>query len=238
VPDRHDAGLRDVEDRQVAALGRDVEQRAPDGGVTSGGGWHRIGDPAETISNDLESTPLLPASAMGNPVPASALPSGTFAYNLTDVATFRWLRPGEAFVTRRGSAAQPNYHGYLFGGSREVCTEEWVHACVPGDDYSMACGGTSLTLVAQNASTSWGQNIYVIGDAPELGAWDPKKAVPLTASAYPSWTGRVVLPRKATVKLELIKRDGAGNVIWESGGDRVYTLPDVADAALTMTWRP
>ncbi len=64
-------------------------------------------------------------------LPVTSLPSGTYAYNLTDLATFRWLEPGEAFVTRRGSAQQPNFHWYLFGGDREVCTEEWCTRASP-----------------------------------------------------------------------------------------------------------
>lgn len=114
---------------------RDAEGSAPDGGVASGGGWHLIGDPAETILNDLEAGPLVVASAMGNPYPAGQLPSGGFSYNLSDVASIRFLNPGEAFVTRRGSASQPNYHWYFFNQPKEVCTEEWVHPRVPNDRY-------------------------------------------------------------------------------------------------------
>ena len=119
----------------------DMEASAPDGGVPSGGGWHRIGDPAETILNDLEAGPLVVGHATGNPLPASQLPSGGFAYQLSDVATVRWLQPGEAFTTRRGSASQPNYHWFCFQQPREVVTEEWVHPCVPDDADGFACGG-------------------------------------------------------------------------------------------------
>src|SRR5439155_8909209 len=81
---------------------RDWEASAPDGGVTSGGGWHRIGDPAETILNDLESVPLVVGSAMANPTSVErnsvvdGLPSGGFSYGLSDCATIRFLQPGEA----------------------------------------------------------------------------------------------------------------------------------------------
>jgi hypothetical protein len=109
----------------------DREASAPDGGVASGGGWHRIGDPAETILNDLEPGPIPVAWATGNPAAGAAPPSGGFAYGLTDLATFRWLRPGEAFVTSRGTDAQPHYHWYFFPGAKPACTEEWVHPCVP-----------------------------------------------------------------------------------------------------------
>ncbi len=125
----------------------DLEASASDGGVTSGGGWHRIGDPAETILNDLEPGPLAVASAQGNPVFPSALPSGGFSYNLTDVVTVRWLFPGEAFITPKGQWVpdggswfdQSNYHWYFFQQAQHVCTEEWVHPCVPNASLDYTC---------------------------------------------------------------------------------------------------
>jgi hypothetical protein len=216
----------------------DLEATAPDGGVASGGGWHRIGDPAETILNDLESGPLMVAAATGNALPASALPSGTFAYHLTDVATFRWLQPGEAFVTRRGSSSQPSYHWYFFHHGHDVCTEEWVHPCVPGDSLDFACGGSSVVgFEVRNASTSWGQDVYVLGSAPELGAWNAAAAVRLAPTSYPTWTGQVTLPKNATLAFKFIKKDGAGRVVWEGGADRIFTVPSAATSSYAGTWR-
>lgn len=121
--------------RQPAA-----EANAPHGGVASGGGWHRVGDLAETILNSLEAGPLVVGFATGNPRPVSSLPGGGFSYGLNDVATVRWLLPGEDFVVGRGTAAQPNYHWYYFAQSQNVCTEEWVHPCRPANgDPTFQC---------------------------------------------------------------------------------------------------
>jgi hypothetical protein len=115
----------------------DLEVSAPDGGVPSGGGWHQINDAAETILNDLENGPLMVAAGRNNPWLETQLPSGVFSYGLTDVATFRWLRPGEAFITTKGNWAddgkgkwfeQSNYHWYFFQQNKDVCTEEIVNA--------------------------------------------------------------------------------------------------------------
>ena len=73
---------------------------------------------------------------MTNPFGSSGLPSGGFAFNLSDVITVRWLFPGEAFITPRGGVvsdghggkiAQDNYHWYFFHGPKNVCTEELVN---------------------------------------------------------------------------------------------------------------
>lgn len=121
-----------------------AEASAPQGGVASGGGWHFIGDSAETILNDLEAAPLVVGAAYTNPFWPAGLPSGGFAYGLTDVAVVRWLYPGEAFVTPRGRGAiddgrggrivQDNFHWYYFQGRENVCTEELVNTgAVPAD---------------------------------------------------------------------------------------------------------
>jgi hypothetical protein len=114
----------------------DLEASAPQGGVASGGGWHFIGDPAETILNDLEAAPLVVGAAMTNPFGPTGLPSGGFSFGESDVVTVRWLHPGEAFVTPRGATVddghggrlvQDNLHWYFFSGKKNVCTEELVN---------------------------------------------------------------------------------------------------------------
>jgi hypothetical protein len=113
----------------------DLEASAPNGGVASGGGWHQINDAAETILNDLETGPLMVAAGRNNPWLETKLPGGTFSYGLSDVATFRWLRPGEAFITTKGNWVedagrwfeQSNYHWYFFAQDKDVCTEELVN---------------------------------------------------------------------------------------------------------------
>jgi hypothetical protein len=123
------------------------EARRPDAeaqsGVASGGGWHFIGDSAETIVNDLEAGPLVVGAATTNPFAPSGLPSGGFSYGLSDVVTVRWLYPGEAFVTPRGGVItdgarqrvqQDNYHWYYFASRKNSCTEELVNTgAVPQD---------------------------------------------------------------------------------------------------------
>jgi hypothetical protein len=224
----------------------DLEKSAPDGGVASGGGWHLIGDAAETILNDLETVPLALGSSMSNPLPPTMLPSGAFAYNLSDVVTMRWVKPGEAFVTPRGGSttdragrvwSQPNYHWYFFQGDRPVCTEEWMHPCVPTANGFSCTSQSQITFRVDNASTAWGENVYIVGDAKELGAWNAASAVKLSPTRYPTWTGVVSLPRKSTVRFKFIKKDGSGRITWEAGGDHVLTVGDAANGDFTASWR-
>ena len=213
-----------------------AEANAPDGGVASGGGWHRIGDNAETVLNDLESGPLVLGSALADPANGQT-PTGGFSYGLPDVATVRWVKPGEAFVTPKALDSHFNYHWYFFAGAKPVCTEEWVHPCRP-TNYGFACDDQSaVTFRIDNATTSWGQTVSVVGDAPQLGSWSPAGAIQLQPTAYPTWTGTVFVPRNQTINFKFIKQDGGGNVTWEGGANNTFAVPSAATASFNDTWR-
>ena len=135
-------------DPDCFGLARNSEEEA---GVPSGGGWHKIGDPAETLFNSLERVPLLVSAGFERPSERSGTfppnadpePNGNkhYAFGLKDVAVSRWLWPGEAFLTANndkdsnGKDAK-NFHWFLFHADREVCTVEWVHPNRPDDSMS------------------------------------------------------------------------------------------------------
>ena len=125
-------------------------------GAPSGGGWHEIGDPAETVLNTLERAPVVFGYANG--IPMSFAPGGSaqnpkWSYGLSDVAVIRKLQPGQALITAAGPTtwseytpndsagdwhlrathgdAGRNYHWFIFDQSHEVCAVEWVHNSVP-----------------------------------------------------------------------------------------------------------
>ncbi|MFC8210435.1 carbohydrate-binding module family 20 domain-containing protein, partial [Streptomyces sp. NPDC057296] len=83
---------------------------------------------------------------------------------------------------------------------------------------------TSGVSFAVNATTSWGQNIYVTGNRPELGDWNPGNALKLDPAAYPVWKGDVELPEGTSFEYKYVRKDEAGNVSWESGANRTATV--------------
>ena len=87
-----------------------------------------------------------------------------------------------------------------------------------------------------NATTVWGQNVYVVGNISQLGNWNTNNAISLSASNYPIWNGTINLPPSTTIQYKYIKKDGNGNVIWESGSNRVYTTPASGTATRNDTW--
>ena len=80
---------------------------------------------------------------------------------------------------------------------------------------------SSLNFVCSNGSTSQGEAIFVLGNLPQLGEWDPAKAIRLDATQYPNWCGIVEdLPPNTQVEWKFIRRlESGGPVIdWDSDG--------------------
>jgi alpha-amylase len=89
-----------------------------------------------------------------------------------------------------------------------------------------------------NATTFFGQNVFVVGNVPALGNWDPAAAVALSSAAYPVWRATVSLPGGTAVQYKYIKKYGS-EVIWESDPNRTRTTPAAGNCAATWTdsWR-
>jgi alpha-amylase len=97
-----------------------------------------------------------------------------------------------------------------------------------------AAAGASFAV---NATTVWGQNIYVAGDNPTLGAWDPAKSLLLSSASYPIWKLDVGMAPGTAFQYKYIRKDSAGNVTWETGANRTATVPASGKVVLNDTWR-
>jgi alpha-glucosidase len=90
-----------------------------------------------------------------------------------------------------------------------------------------SCNIPVSRFVCENGETTWGTSVYVVGNVPELGAWDPLGArILLPDGPYPTWTGNIEgLPTDARIEWKCIKRQESGerNVIqWEPGSNNVF----------------
>ncbi|WUH94991.1 alpha-amylase family glycosyl hydrolase [Streptomyces sp. NBC_00433] len=90
---------------------------------------------------------------------------------------------------------------------------------------------------AVNATTVFGQNIYVVGDNSTLGNWNTGSALPLSSASYPVWKLDVAMAAGTSFQYKYIRKDGSGNVTWESGANRTATVPAGGKAVLNDTWR-
>ncbi|MDG9701936.1 carbohydrate-binding module family 20 domain-containing protein [Streptomyces sp. DH37] len=100
----------------------------------------------------------------------------------------------------------------------------------PGD----SADGASFNV---NATTVMGQNIHVTGNRAELGNWNTAGALKLDPAGYPVWKLDVDLPAGTSFEYKYLRKDGSGNVTWESGSNRTATVPADGRVVLNDTWR-
>lgn len=106
--------------------------------------------------------------------------------------------------------------------------------CGGGDDGGGGGSDPGCSIVGAEfyveAHTYYGQEVYVVGSIPELGSWNPTSGVKLGTdeAEYPWWGGSTRLPVGIAFEYKFVKVDGAGNVEWESGNNRVATGDDSA----------
>jgi alpha-amylase len=101
-----------------------------------------------------------------------------------------------------------------------------------GGSTSSACTSVA-TSVAATVTTTFGQNVFIVGNTAALGNWNPASAVPLSSASYPVWTGTVSLPAATSVQYKYIKKNG-DQVVWESDPNRTRSTP--SSSPCTATW--
>ncbi|MDR2975660.1 MAG: DUF5110 domain-containing protein [Propionibacteriaceae bacterium] len=94
-------------------------------------------------------------------------------------------------------------------------------------------------FTCENGNTTFGQSVYVVGSAPQLGNWSAASAVKLEPSAYPTWTGVIEgLPPSSAIEWKCVKRGETGFPdtvdAWEPGGNNILITPEHGDAGTTF----
>ncbi|KAH7107607.1 glucoamylase [Auriculariales sp. MPI-PUGE-AT-0066] len=99
-------------------------------------------------------------------------------------------------------------------------------------------GSTSAVTFIVNATTVFGENIYLTGSVSELANWSPDSALgPLSNPNYPLWQVTVNVPASTSIQYKYIRKYN-GVVTWESDPNRSFTSP-AAGGSVTLndTWR-
>ncbi|MFD0435375.1 carbohydrate-binding module family 20 domain-containing protein [Streptomyces chartreusis] len=152
---------------------------------------------------------------------ATGMADGTYA-NVTDNGTTTvTVSGGNATLTIPAKSAIAFYDGE-FTPCDTSCEE-------PGASTEMTFNVTATTV--------WGTNVFVVGSIAALGSWNPADAIPLSPASYPKWSGSVTVPRSTAFEFKYIKKDGSGNVTWESGANRSYTTGSSPEYSTDDTWK-
>jgi hypothetical protein len=87
---------------------------------------------------------------------------------------------------------------------------------------------TRLDFFVNMPATVHGEEVFVVGNVPELGDWDVSKGVQLSGNTFPEWRGSVEIPSGVDFFYKYVVRGRDGNVRWEHGQDRRRTADAVA----------
>ena len=103
------------------------------------------------------------------------------------------------------------------------------------------CTAADITLVTfevNGYTTSMGQDLYVVGNVPELGNWSAANAAPLEWVDSDTWRGIVAFDASQgqSIQFKFIMKQG-GSVTWEGGSNRSYTVPGSGTGSYTGWWQ-
>lgn len=96
--------------------------------------------------------------------------------------------------------------------------------------YNVLSGDQNQVIFHVQAETNYGENIYIVGNIPELGNWNPDNCTEaLLNPNYPEWFLPVSVPAGTKIEFKFIKKDSTGAITWEGGENHVITSsPDSA----------
>ena len=107
--------------------------------------------------------------------------------------------------------------------------------------YNVLSGDQNQIIFHVQANTTMGENIYIVGNIPELGSWEPNNCTEAMLNPnYPEWFLPVSVPAGTQIEFKFIKKDANGTVTWESGENRVITSSSSSAGSIdteVYTWR-
>ncbi|MGW4276120.1 carbohydrate-binding module family 20 domain-containing protein [Streptomyces seoulensis] len=151
--------------------------------------------------------------------------------------TFQTSLPaGDYCDVQSGKGVTVNSAGQFtatLGADTALALHAGARTCGGGTGGSTATGASFNV----NATTQWGQNIYVTGDNAALGGWNTGAALKLDPASYPVWRLTASLPAGTSFAYKYLRKDANGNVTWESGANRTATVGSGGLVTLNDTWR-
>ncbi|TVY86551.1 Glucoamylase P [Lachnellula willkommii] len=108
-----------------------------------------------------------------------------------------------------------------------------------------AAGAPNVTSSCQvnvvfnvNASTYFGENLYVIGSAADVGAWDVENALPMGAGGYtserPLWSVSTYLDAGETVSYKYVRQENCNQAWLYETRNRTLAVPACGGDAITQ----
>jgi glucoamylase len=119
-----------------------------------------------------------------------------------------------------------------------VCSRYYACVLTPGS-------GEVQVNISTNATTQYGQYMYVTGNTEKLGNWNPNLGLPVDSSTYPVWKNAVNLAAGSSLQYKYYRKNPDGSITWECypgngncSGNRSLTLPfsGIVELNDTVRW--
>lgn len=92
-----------------------------------------------------------------------------------------------------------------------------------------------VKFTVNNATTNYGENIYIVGNVKELGNWNADLAYgPALCPDYPNWTVYIDVPKNRTIEWKAIKK--GDTLVWQSGDNNTVSTGGDFGVETTTTW--
>ncbi|TFL00391.1 glycoside hydrolase [Pterulicium gracile] len=95
-----------------------------------------------------------------------------------------------------------------------------------------------------NVPTALGENVYLIGSLPQLGAWNPRRGIRMSADTHPVWTTTVEVPASREFEYKYYKTNNHGGrrgkrqlITWLSGDNLKVATVSNGTQTLDDDWR-
>ncbi|WP_374399767.1 alpha-1,6-glucosidase domain-containing protein [Niveibacterium sp.] len=99
---------------------------------------------------------------------------------------------------------------------------------VTSTDAPAAPTGPVTVTFKVSATTVFGENVYIVGDQPEIGKWSTNGADTFrkcSADAYPVWSCAITFPTAGTAINFKFQKINGSTVTWENGDNYAYVIP-------------
>lgn len=85
--------------------------------------------------------------------------------------------------------------------------------------------------------TNWGETLFVSGNCPELGDWNPEDAIPLHYNGNDFWQTELELNESFDFAYKYFIRNNDGSVFWEGGNNRDFWQTDKEHVFIQDSWQ-
>lgn len=108
----------------------------------------------------------------------------------------------------------------------------WDRYAGDDDNPVTATGAVGVSVFCDG--TAYGDTLVLVGDRPELGAWNPQAGVRLSGEAWPTWNADLAVRAGARIEYKLVILRGDGSVRWERGENRTAVVPTDVNETLEL----